>query len=78
MGVDRTDYALVGVRFNYDEFVEKNGGDDAYEKFDSIHDNGYREKFSKDIACIWDGMNGEYIFFGIILAKAVEKNGGGA
>jgi len=49
MGVDiifagRTDYALVGLRLDYEELKAK-FGEDMYEQFDKFCENDYEEEF---------------------------------
>lgn len=72
MGVDKTDYVIVGYRLPYD-LADKNG--------DKIQ--WYDDKFLRYVegwkdephALIVDGMSGEYAVFGQVLASGDDSSG---
>ena len=84
MGVDRTDYVMLGHKANYDFFKhidEPEEGKDiegkAYEKYiEPYDDNGYQEECNEGLAVVADGMSGEYAMIGMILHKSVYNGNG--
>jgi hypothetical protein len=72
MGIDRTDYIVYGWKLPYDLKDSKGDKidfwDDKYLPMIEGHEN---EKYS----IIIDGMSGEYVVFGIIIAQADESCG---
>jgi len=86
MGVDRTDYVIVGVNVPYDDFYagvsHPNDGDgmDHYEKYCEpyVDDSHKSEIHERDgLTMIFDGMNGKYVIVGRVLAKARASHGEG-
>jgi len=79
MGVDRTDYAVLGIWFTYDAFFKgcshfnNDDGIERSEKYaEPYEDNAHEEEITapNGFAVIKDGTNGEYVIIGRILAKA--------
>jgi hypothetical protein len=70
MGVDRTDYIIVGYKMNPEELKEKgiNTWDDKYLPFIEGHPG-------VPYALINDGMSGEYAVFGKVIQRAEEWEG---
>ncbi len=74
MGVERTHYVIVGVRFKYDDVAER---PDFEELQDEMEDNGYKVEITEKngLTMVSDGMNGEYVVIGRVLAKAIDSDG---
>lgn len=75
MGTSVTHYVLLGAKFNYKE-IKNNPNFDNWCEADDLDDNPYQNTFKDGIVIIVDGMNGEYVFIGKVLAKATERGGG--
>jgi hypothetical protein len=72
MGVKATHYVTYGLKLPFKFFSEEQ----REELYDLYDDNAYKEKIThEDISVISDGMGGEYLFIGKILAKGSESNG---
>lgn len=65
MSVGTNQYLIMGVKLPYDKDV-------PYEIFEDYIDNGYKPDIihKNGLACIYDGMNGEYVMLGRIVAKS--------
>lgn len=66
MGAERTDYVMLAARLEYgtlDNDVIEEYIDNAYSNKVTIH---------KGLTVINDGMNGDYLFIGKVLAKSDE------
>ena len=76
MGTEYCTYVMTAARFTFEEFEEALGEDWA-ERFETYHDNPYKEHVGSHngLTMITDGMNGEYIFFGFVMAKADQYSG---
>lgn len=76
MGTDRTDYVIVGAKLPFGVIEDS---DEGYDKMSRYEDNGYKQDIEEynGLSAISDGMCGNYMFVGKILAKAIEENGGG-
>lgn len=74
MGVDKTDYLIVGYKIPY-EVKTRDGQEFAQiiweEKYMPMTEGHNGEKYS----LIIDGMSGEYIVFGIVIQSADEYEG---
>jgi hypothetical protein len=69
MGVQRTDYIMVGVKLSYtEEWADK------VEDYTNYSRNSERIKTS-GLTAVTDGMNGEYIFIGKVLHTDSIDNG---
>lgn len=71
MSVQSNTYLLVGVKLAYDAFTsEQRNNMEPYEDsaFEGIHHHN-------GLCAIVDGMNGEYVFIGRVLAKSGDQNG---
>lgn len=75
MGTSVTHYVLLGAKFEYGE-IKRNPNFENWSEADDLHDNPYHDEFKDSVVMITDGMNGEYVFIGQILAKAVEDGNG--
>ncbi len=75
MGVNRTDYVMLGVKFDFKEMRER---DPDCEIFEEYRDNGYKDKVTShnDITLIEDGMCGKYAIAGKVLDKSTESGMG--
>ncbi|HHK4951245.1 TPA: hypothetical protein ACQT04_006172 [Pseudomonas aeruginosa] len=81
MSVQSNTYVLVGVKLNYQEFKDRYLGDDEegyYQYVDPYSDSSYKGIQHHDGLCvIFDGMSGEYVFIGRVLAKSIDEHGEG-
>lgn len=75
MGVRRTDYVVLGSKFDYKEFKRLINGDLDGDGIEEYEDNPYSEKIGgkKGITFISDGMNGEYVVIGKVLIKSSQE-----
>lgn len=64
-------YVILGASL---PFLKGDEGDDQYEKFENFMDSAYKPKKS-GLLCLYDGMNGEYILVGHVLASTKESGG---
>lgn len=66
MGIARTDYVMLAARLEY--------GTLDYDVIEDYMDNTYSNEVTihKGLTVISDGMNGEYLFIGKVLAKSVD------
>lgn len=83
MGVDATDYVIVGIKTKFNEIEKKLnfkedslGYEELEERFKDIVKDQYKAKIG-DFAYISDGMNGEYAVLGVIVDKAELYDGEG-
>ena len=74
MGCSETHYAMVGVVFDEEQFgLLEEFGDEVVT---SLDDNGYKSKITQTesgLHLIVDGMNGDFMVFGKIVAKGLEE-----
>ena len=63
MSINYNQYIIAGVKLPYTD-------DEFYEKYESFQDNGYDNKIKNGLTMLHDGLSGEYIVIGEILAKA--------
>lgn len=79
MGVCATHYVVAGVKLHYKEAFPNSDSDSDSERFDEYFDNAYSDEIinKNDISIIADGMNGDYVVVGKIIAKAVAEHGDG-
>lgn len=76
MSVQANQYICYGYLVDYsearDHLVEQLGEEGYEELCDKYHDSAFKEDIVEVHGCsmIWDGMNGEYVFFGKIFDKA--------
>ena len=78
MGVERTHYIMLGVKFPFNIIDHDNLLDDGYyEKYEVYEDNGYEEEITEHcgLTMVSDGMNGEYIFIGKVIQKKLDHEG---
>lgn len=71
MSVQSNTYLMVGVKLDFDAFTaEQRDKIEPYEDsaFGGIHHHN-------GLCAIVDGMNGDYIFIGRVLAKSDDQNG---
>ncbi|MCK9458231.1 MAG: hypothetical protein M0R80_01090 [Proteobacteria bacterium] len=75
MGCHRCEYVMFGAKFKYNEFETP---DDDYELTEPYDDNAYQDKVTScnGLTLVTDGMNGNYIYFGEVIAKAREESEG--
>ncbi len=76
MGVERCDYVMIAAKFNFDEFEQAIASNsDITDKYD---DNSYESDITacNGLTMVRDGMNGEYVFFGEVIAKNIECSDG--
>jgi len=73
MGTTRTDYVMLAVKLPFDAI------DPELDILYEYNDNGYEQKVTKHngLTSVSDGMNGEYIFIGRVIAKVIESSGEG-
>ena len=73
MGTVRTHYVMLGAKLPFD-IIDR---EEDYEKFDAYEDNGYRPEIKEHngLTMVTDGMNGEYVFIGKVLKKALDHEG---
>ena len=74
MGSTVNQYLMLGIRLGYDEadqLMKAQHGEQASDVQEKYEDNGYEEGIGhfEGVSLIADGMNGEYMFFGIIKKK---------
>lgn len=67
MGVDREDYVIIGTKLDYKAECKIHG--------DNLYDHYCERTAPKPLSVILDGMCGEYIVVGKIIAKASEYEG---
>lgn len=75
MGVRTTNYIVVGVKFNYEDF-EEDFLENVYSN--DLDDNAYDEAIRSNddgISIIADGMSGKYVVIGKILSKRCDGKG---
>lgn len=76
MGVHATHYVVLGVVINKEKFKDfRKLEEENYEFFEQFDDNSYEEKITSgpnNINIIVDGMSGEYIVIGKIIAKGLD------
>jgi len=67
MGVNRTDYVMLAVKLPFE----------AIEDTDCYEDDGYSDKITSHngLTVVSDGMNGNYLFIGRIIRKAIKGYG---
>ena len=67
MGVNQTHYVILGIRV---PFLER-------EDLEDFHDNEYKSEVTSQglFTLVADGMDGEYIVMGKVLAKGLEHEG---
>lgn len=82
MSVQCNTYVMIGAMFSYDELKAKfssdkdDDEDSFYERFDPYTDNAFKGISGKDgITVLFDGMNGDYIAIGKVLAKSENHQG---
>ena len=64
MGVELNTYVILGALIDYEEH------EDRYDDFEPYIDSAFKGIEHKDGLCvIFDGMNGDYIFIGKVIAK---------
>lgn len=65
MSVSTNQYLILGVKLPYER-------ETSYEDFEPYIDNGYKPDIihKNGLACIYDGMNGNYIMLGRIIEKS--------
>lgn len=67
-------YVLLGVLLDYQQ-VHKLLGDDPGEQLEPLCDKADDGKVG-DFVCLYDGMNGDYVALGRLLARGDEDSGG--
>lgn len=75
MSVQINQYLICGVKLDYKEYESKwaNEEDKGYDRLSPYMDSAFKGIQHKDnISCIFDGMNGDYIFMGKVLAKTQD------
>lgn len=73
MSTSSNTYVMFGVKLPYDAFTEE-----QHESMWLYTDSAYQGiKHHNGLCVVADGMNGEYIFIGRVLAKSVDEDGTG-
>jgi len=68
MSTQINQYLMYGAKLEYSEHVSNDGD---YEKFEKFEDNAFKPDMNNNgLHCLFDGMNGEYIYIGECLAKS--------
>ena len=78
MSVYQTHYAVLGMKFSIKKLQKELECEDIYQSlFKSYEDDGHTEKVhSKNgLTSIFDGMNGDYVIIGKVLAKGTWETG---
>lgn len=74
MSVKMNNYVLFGRKFDYDKLRDTLGEDD--DRLDPYRDSHKGDANPKDgVTVLVDGMNGEYVFIGHVIAKSEEGQG---
>lgn len=77
MGTEATHYVMAAIKLEDPHVVWDN--EELRAKMDPHEDNGYRDEVTEidGITVVSDGMNGQYIMIGQVLAKGVAEHGDG-
>ena len=70
MGVYRSDYVVIGLKLDYDEEKKRLGSKGFEALYYGVTDSPY-----PGLVAIVDGMGGEYVVVGKILATAEDRDG---
>lgn len=71
MSVQSNTYVLVGVMLDYDDFTEE-----QHDALEPYRDSAYRGiEHHNGLCAIVDGMGGEYVAIGRVVAKSDDQNG---
>ena len=70
MSVETTNIVMMGYKFAFDTFTEEQRNKIYELDLELSYENYLKENNS--IVCIVDGMNGEYIMIGLVLAMSKE------
>lgn len=71
-------YVMIGAMFNYEAVQAALGGDDIYEKLESLINVLDGDLKGDTFGCIYDGMNGEYVAVGNVIAAGDDDEATGA
>jgi hypothetical protein len=72
MSSQQNTYVMIGAIFPYELFK----GDEIYDKLEPYTDNAFDGIHNhKGICVLFDGMNGEYVAIGYVLAKSDNHEG---
>lgn len=67
VSVQINQYLIYGVKLNYKEYQ------DRFEEFEPFMDSAFEDDMNpKGLHCIFDGMNGKYIYIGRCLKKSLD------
>jgi hypothetical protein len=70
-------YVLFGRRFDYDMVNTVLGEDKVHDLLDPYRDDPRKPEFNpmNGVTVLYDGMNGEYVYVGCVIAKSPEGQG---
>ncbi len=72
MSVQCNTYVMIGATFPYELFRD----DDVYKKLEPFQDNAFKSIHHHEGLCVLiDGMNGDYVAVGVVLAKSADHEG---
>ncbi len=74
MSVSRTDYVMLGIKYNNSEQFWKSVKQHDFMDKDEFFDDCYDDRF-EGITIVEDGMNGEYVVVGKVLAQGEDGEG---
>ena len=67
MSVQVNQYLIYGVKLNYKDYESR------YEEFEPFMDSAFKNDMNpKGLHCIFDGMNGKYIYIGRCFKKSLD------